>query len=792
MVLLRVCVVNLNRFQSLAVIPAFRRLFVFPAMKEMRQFFSVHLNIERSLLAVDHIQGDGLNSSLVVSFIGEGDLCSGPCRCRNRGFQVRAVLIIIADSVILIQNELRIHIRCHQDFQIRCFFCHQIHQMISGHRYNCSGLYEHRDGRKVHRNLDLFSCLIWHSCPEIIELHVLIFRLGQIYLPGLCPLLHNICDQKAVSPHEADSFVPGLLILLEGHEQGLHERQARHMCAIHQGVQVRTHLVAKINGILDVLLLVAVHPGLRHGIVRICGVNGETRHENSVLHPSHEQLRLRRYSVEASNIAAGIGHTGKSGAKNGGNVVLQRFPAGQVVARPDLCIPLNAGVTGTADRERPDLRIVFRDCLVGELAHQVAHHRLHGADGASFALEIHAAVLVHHGVILTVIVPDGFTSVFQQILCDVFLPVLSRRFLCIIDKIALSAPPGSDSRFFLRAVLHEHVLVLHLLKERMNKKHARLNVGRDHNASLFHLCKPACRILEPVIIPGKAASLDALLGFHSAVTGGKLKAVCRNSFFPSGINEIQNRIIRILRKLRIIHRGAKIAKCSLGKHHRLSGQIRIALYHLANRRPRDQEQIQISCIRAEGGIAMPVVPLLPSHVKGAFCRRVVEISNRLLLCPLQLDIKRDMLIKRVCFCRIVAHGITGCHVHKLFRLIDFSGFLSETIEAVLRFYLTGVKSSFIGILPIGKIRNIRMNLRSLGIINADTEGILFHLNAELFSLDHRFVCAVRQLRLCGFHSPAIILHQLVRPGIPGCHYQTVGCLIPVSVKPRANSKDFIR
>ena len=439
---------------------------------------------------MNHIQRDGLNSGLVVSFIGEGDLCSGPCRCRNRGFQVRTVLIIIADSVILIQNELRIHIRCHQDFQIRCFFCHQIHQMISGHRYNRSGLYEHRDGRKVHRNLDLFPCLIRHSCPEIIELHVLIFRLGQIYLPGLCPLLHNICDQKAVSPHEADSFVPGLLILLEGHEQGLHERQARHMCAIHQGVQVRTHLVAKINGILDVLLLVAVHPRLRHGIVRICGVNGETRHENSVLHPSHEQLRLRRYSVEASNIAAGIGHTGKSGAKNRSNVVLQRFPAGQVVARPDLCIPLNAGVTGTADRERPDLRIVFRDCLVGELAHQVAHHRLHGADGASLALEIHAAVLVHHGVILTVIVPDGFTSVFQQILCDVFLPVLSRRFLCIIDKIALSAPPGSDSRFFLRAVLHEHVLVLHLLKKRMNKKHARLNVGRDYNASLFHLCKP--------------------------------------------------------------------------------------------------------------------------------------------------------------------------------------------------------------------------------------------------------------------------------------------------------------
>ena len=95
---------NLNRFQSLAVIPAFRRLFVFPAMKEMRQFFSVHLNIERSLLAMNHIQRDGLNSGLIVSFIGEGDLCSGPCRCRNRGFQVRAVLIIIADSVILIQN----------------------------------------------------------------------------------------------------------------------------------------------------------------------------------------------------------------------------------------------------------------------------------------------------------------------------------------------------------------------------------------------------------------------------------------------------------------------------------------------------------------------------------------------------------------------------------------------------------------------------------------------------------------------------------------------------------------
>ena len=87
----------------------------------------------------------------------------------------------------------------------------------------------------------------------------------------------------------------------------------------------------------------------------------------------------------------------------------------------------------------------------------------------------------------------------------------------------------------------------------MNEKHSRLYIRGDNDALLLHLCKPVRRILESFIIPGKAASLDALLRLDGTISGGKLEPIHRNALFPGGVNEFQDCIVTVFRQFRIVH-----------------------------------------------------------------------------------------------------------------------------------------------------------------------------------------------------------------------------------------------
>ena len=301
-------------------------------------------------------------------------------------------------------------------------------------------------------------------------------------------------------------------------------------------------------------------------------------------------------------------------------------------------------MSGTANRERTYVFVVFNNRFVGELAHQIAHHGLEVADGASLSFERNAAILVHHGIILAVIVPDRLAAILQKCVRHVLLPAFPVLLTREINKVSLAAPPGSNSRLFFRAVLYEHTLFFHFMKKRVYQQHSRFDVRRDDNPSLFHLRKPVRRIFKAIIVPGEGAALNPFLCLDCTISGRKLKSVGRNVLFSCCIDKLKNSLIRVLGKLRIIHGGAKISKCRFRKQHRFSRKIRIPFYNILNGRACNQEKVHISCICAERGIAVPVIAFFPAHVKRAFCCCVIKIANCLLRLSLQLDVKRNMLV----------------------------------------------------------------------------------------------------------------------------------------------------
>src|SRR5699024_2892498 len=93
---------DLNRFQSLAVIPAKVRCLKFFPVKEMRNFFSIYCYPERRLLSVDHINLHILHSGLISSFIAErkGGLLS--CFHSNERFQKCSLFIVHSKAVVLV------------------------------------------------------------------------------------------------------------------------------------------------------------------------------------------------------------------------------------------------------------------------------------------------------------------------------------------------------------------------------------------------------------------------------------------------------------------------------------------------------------------------------------------------------------------------------------------------------------------------------------------------------------------------------------------------------------------
>ena len=518
--------------------------------------------------------------------------------------------------------------------------------------------------------------------------------------------------------------------------------------------------------------------------------------EDAVLHPAHKELGLRRDAVEAADVAAVVGHAAEGHAQNRGNVVFQGVPVGQVVTGPDLRIALDAGVAAAADREGAAFGVVLLDGLVGQLAHQVAHDRLHRADGAALALKVDLGVLVDHAVVLAVVVPDGAAAVLEQIVLDVLLPVQAGGLLRVVHKEAGAAPPGTDGQAVHTGVVvgggQEHPLFLHLVEQRMHQQHAGLDVGRDHDAAVMHLGEPVSRVLEALSVPGEGAALDALGRFNSAVAAGKLEAVRGDALLAGGVDEVENGIVAVLRQLGIVHRAAQVAQRGLGQHDALAGQVGVALDNAADGRARNQEQVNVACIGAVAGVAVPVVALFAAHVEVALGRVVVEVAHSLLGAAVQADIKRNVLVQRVGLLGVVAHGIAGRHIHVLLGLVDFAGLLAEAVEAVVRLNLAGVDATVIAVLTVGQVGNVRVQQAAVLVIDHDAEGFLLNDHLQAAALNDGFLLAIGQGGGSALDALAAVLHQVIGAGFPCGHRQAVAGLVPIAVKTGADAQDVIR
>ena len=668
-------------------------------------------------------------------------------------------------------------------------------QGVAAHRDDGTAAHKQRDAGNIDRHLNGLAGGVFLAGVEVVEPLALVFGLGQVNRADGLALLDNIGHQQRIAEHEIDTLIVGCGVILEHREGGLPDGQAVLMRALHQRVERRAELVAEVDGLLDVLLFVAVHPRLGNGVVGVGRMDGEARLEDAVLHPAHKQLTLRRGAEETADVAAVVGNAAERHAQDRGNVVFQGIPAGQVVAGPDLCIPLDAGVTGTADREGTAVGVIFLDGLVGQLAHQVAHNRLHRADCAALTFKIDLGVLINKGIILAVVVPDGAAAVLEQRVLDVLLPVQAGGFLRVVHKEAGAAPPCADSQAVEARVVirgrQEHALLLHLVQQRMDEQHTGLDVGRDDDAALFHLGEPVCRVLEALVVPCKGAALDALGRFYSAVAAGKLEPVCGDALLAGGVDEIQHRVIAVLGQFGVIHRTAEVAECSLRQHDALAGQVGVALDDLADGRACDQEQINIARIGAVGRVAMPVVALFAPHVEITLGRIVVEVADRLFCAAVQPDIKRNVLVERVGLLGVVAHRIAGGHIHVFLGLVDLAGLLTEAVEAVIGLDLAGMDAAAVAVLAVGKVRNVGVQQAAVLVVDHDAEGCLLDHDLQAPALNHSLFFAIGQNGGGRLYALAAALHQGIGAGLPCGHRQAVGGLVPVAVKAGADAQDVI-
>ena len=325
----------------------------------------------------------------------------------------------------------------------------------------------------------------------------------------------------------------------------------------------------------------------------------------------------------------------------------------------------------------------------------------------------------------------------------------------------------------------------------MNQQHTGLDIRGNRNTAPAHLGEPAGRVFEAPVIPCEGAALNTFPGFHGAVAGGELEAVCGNILFPGGVDKAQNGIVAVFRQFGIVHGAAEVPQSRPGQHHRFAGQVGVACDDLTDGRACDQEQIHVPRIRTVGAVAVPVVALLPAHVEVTFGGVVVEVTHSLTGISIQLDVEGNMLVQGVRFPGVIAHGIAGCHVQILLRLVDFAGLFAEAIEAILFFDLARVDAAVVAVLPVGKIRDIRMDQRAVPIIDQNPERAFLHHNLQPAAPDHSPGFLIGQLGRCGGDSFAAVLHQLIRPGLPGSHHQTVGCLVPVPVKTCPDAQNVI-
>ena len=239
--------------------------------------------------------------------------------------------------------------------------------------------------------------------------------LWQIDFPCLRPFFHHVCHQHRRSEQKGQMFVcVAVFILRKLQKQRPHHRHTVFVRFPHKRIQIRYHAISLGICSLYIRQGFLVHKRLCYRIVAVCGIDTESRLENTVLNPAKKKFCLRSRTCKTADITAGIGNTGHSHAHNGGNVKFHRTPVCQIISVPNLSITLDSCESGPVNNVGTFFRIYLSQGFLCRISHHIGMNNFQLCHGSAHALKFTERISVLNAVILTVVVPYRLGTFFQQ------------------------------------------------------------------------------------------------------------------------------------------------------------------------------------------------------------------------------------------------------------------------------------------------------------------------------------------------------------------------------------------
>ena len=401
-------------------------------------------------------------------------------------------------SVIVVEVKRSVFLRTDQNIQMP----HRVFRNlfdVAGRHENAASTQKHRNAVLINRNhnrLPAFVLLhvVGHVVPES--------SCGKINFSCLRAFFHDIRNKNRRTEHEFHVAVAVKgFVLRELIEERTHDRRAVHTGLAHQRIQIRQHLIAQVERAADIRQVFLIHPGLRHGIVRVRGIDNKAGLENRGLDPAEQHLLGRRRTCKTADVAAHVRAAGKSHTENRINIELDRAPVRQIVAAPDLRIALDAGKSRAVDDIRPLALPFFKECFSAEPRHHVGMDDLELGHRAALPFKIAVSAPVLHTVHLAVVIPDRLFAHGEDCFIEEFFPRVTACFARKVDEPAFAAPPAAVIIVLAVRRFDERVSLLVEVRVRMILQHTGLQITDHVDAARRHCVKEFLRVRETFVIP---------------------------------------------------------------------------------------------------------------------------------------------------------------------------------------------------------------------------------------------------------------------------------------------------
>ena len=426
-------------------------------------------------------------------------------------------------------------------------------------------------------------------------------------------------------------------------------------------------------------------------------------------------------------------------------------------------------------------------CLFGSVGHHIGVQDFQLCHRAFLALEITLCLSVFYTIHLTVIVPDGFCSHFQDMLFQQGLPSIAPRWAGEVHKSSWSAPPTAVVITTAVWCFYKGVVFLKPLLIRMPCQDARLEIYDDIDASGIHLVKELFRLWEAFFIPVEHIAQVVL--FPTGIPRCQPKVIDRDLLFFVLIDNFINFFIAVLFQFCIIHGGGTISQGLLGGQGGSAGQLGIAVDDLRYRGTVEQEQIYIAAI------GLIVARDFLSHVKHTIVGIVVEKAGCMLFVLVYTDIERDMLIHRVTGLRVMADCILRGHAHPTELFIQMAGFLTKAKEMIFCTIHAGIMAQTPQLVPLkGTFFQISVQRVALYIVQRKTERLLVQYQFYCFGGKSQVFFRFRIRHHQGRDPGAFVFQQFIHAVRPCGHNQRIGFFFHggPAVKVYANTDYIIR